>query len=119
MEKIKINLSKFLKTSDSDYLSGRDYAREARKKENLDTLDKNNTQIEIIIPNNLIGINISFFLGMFSKSIKKLGEAKFREKYSFVYSKETLGLVKPDIERGIKEALDERTPRDILFGLNK
>ena len=74
-------------------------------------------EVTFFISDKITGINISFFLGLFSKSIKKLKEKEFRKKYKFEYSdEETQDLVEEDIEYGINEALDDRTLNEILFG---
>ncbi|MGL5356290.1 MAG: hypothetical protein ACRDAQ_07075 [Cetobacterium sp.] len=118
MEKIKID--KFLPSSESDYLNGRPEGEDARKNLKLDEKDKKDEKIEIFISNKLIGINISFFLGLFSKSIVKYKEKEFYEHYKFLYEdKETEKLVKKDIENGVKEALSHINPESLLERLLK
>lgn len=104
--------------SNSTYLTGREEGKDVRKRLDLDKLDDlKEKEVTFFISDKITGINISFFLGLFSKSIKKLKEKEFRKKYKFEYSdEETQDLVEEDIEYGINEALDDRTLNEILFG---
>ena len=113
---MKINLEKYL-LSNSTYLTGREEGKDVRKILKLDEYDNDlKTKIVIRISSKMTGINVSFFLGLFSKSIEKLKD-KFLEKYIFEYEdEETKELVEEDVEYGIKEALDTRTLDEILFG---
>ena len=111
----RIELEKYLH-SNATYLTGRLEGKDIRTTLDLDREDKSNEPVEVIISSKMTGINISFFLGLFSKSLKILKE-NFTEKYIFVYSdEETRDLIEEDIEYGIKEALDERSIDEILFG---
>nr|DAT60589.1 MAG TPA: hypothetical protein [Caudoviricetes sp.] len=114
--KIEINLEDYL-LSKTTYLSGRDEGSDVRKILKLDEHDNDlNEKIKVKISSKMTGINISFFLGLFSKSIEKLKE-KFLEKYVFEYEdEETKELIEEDVEYGIKEALDSRSIDEILFG---
>lgn len=62
-------------------LSGKEVGIKARKKYNLDNIDDTDgyAQIEIDVP----VVTSSFILGMFSKSVQKLGIEKFFDKYRF------------------------------------
>lgn len=72
------------KKNGSKVLSGRDIGSMWRKNFLLDSLDKSDESIQINVPEDLYSINISFFLGLFGKSIRTLGAKKFKEKYTFV-----------------------------------
>lgn len=113
----KVRLEKFL--NDSTYLSGRPNGVSARKNIKLDTIDNSDEKVEFIISDRITGIGVSFFLGLFSKSVKKFKEDKFREKYIFkfeVSSEEVKENILNNIKYGINQALDERSLRDILYG---
>ena len=116
-ESKKIELKRYL-LSDSNYLSGNLGGKEARKDLELDKFDKNNGHMTIFISEEIIGIGFSFFLGLFSPSIKKLGEKKFRKRFIFDYENiQTEKLVKLDVEYGINRVLEARTFIDVLFGV--
>lgn len=90
-------------------LSGRSEGTEARKYFKLDLKDNDNEHYKIIIPKRIRTFNISYFLGMFSLSVVKLKEEKFREKYIFKSeNNEDVAIgVKLDIDEGIEWALEE------------
>ncbi|MGL5544713.1 MAG: hypothetical protein ACRDB6_06365 [Cetobacterium sp.] len=116
----RINIAKFLPSSKSDYLNGRPEGEDARKNLKLDVKDEKEEKVEIFISNKLIGINISFFLGLFSRSVVKYKEKGFYEHYKFIYEdEETKKLVEKDIENGIKEALSHINPESLLERLLK
>ncbi|MGL4861782.1 MAG: hypothetical protein ACRC4T_01510 [Cetobacterium sp.] len=111
----RINIDKFLPTPESDYLNGRPEGETARKNLKLNEKDNKEEKVEIFISSKLIGINISFFLGLFSESIVKYKEKEFYEHYIFIYEdKETEKLVEKDIKNGVKEALSHVNPESLL-----
>ena len=61
---------------------------------------------EFEIAQEVYSFNSSCFLGLFSDSIKKLGEKKFREKYQFNCS----DLIRMNIEDGIRDAVNKANP---------
>lgn len=97
---MKIYLSDCIK-SGSKVLSGREEGNEARKKFKLDKKDKIEEKIEVEVPESIYSINISFFLGLFGKSIRDLGEDKFKSKYKFICDE----FIQQNIDDGIKKAL--------------
>lgn len=116
----RVDIAKFLPSSESDYLNGRPEGEDARKNLKLDEKDQRGEKTEIFISNKLIGINISFFLGLFSKSVVKYKENEFYRYYNFIYEdEETEKLVKKDIENGVKEALSHINPESLLERLLK
>lgn len=78
-------------------LSGVELGGIAREFFKLDEEDNNNEIVTIKIPDEVYSVNSSFFSGVFQKSIKKMGEEKFREKYVF----ECDEVIKLNIENGI------------------
>lgn len=85
----------------SKVLSGRNEGKLWRKKFKLDNLDKCDCKVIVDIPEDLFSINISFFLGLFGNSVRKLGEKAFKEKYEFSCDE----VIMEDIDTGIKNAL--------------
>ena len=82
---------------------GRPEGEKARKDLKLDEFDKNDESIEIIIPDDTLSVNSSFFSGMFQKSLKELGEEEFRKKYIFKCNKKLI--IEVNIEKNIKICL--------------
>ena len=96
MEEIKLNKL----TQNMKVISGREKGIELREKLKLDEKDKDKKQYKIVIDKNVYSFNSSCFLGLFGKSIRELGEKKFREKYQF----ECTDLIRMNIEDGINDA---------------
>ena len=66
-------------------LSGHERGLEARTFYNLDDMDETDEVVKIIFPNDIDVIATSFFLGMFSESIKRFkSKDAFLRHYSFV-----------------------------------
>ncbi|MGH8546153.1 MAG: hypothetical protein ACREX3_21530, partial [Gammaproteobacteria bacterium] len=85
--------------------AGRERGKKVRTAAALDRLDHQPDSVEVRIPDDVFSVNSSFFLGMFGRSIRTLGEDRFREKYEFV-GKDIARV----IEDGIKEALRSKSP---------
>jgi hypothetical protein len=84
MEKTEntINLEDF-RVQGSKVFTGRDRGEYVRQKSNIDVIEKNNSEIVIIIPENIYSINPSFFEEFFSTSIERLGKERFLSKFKF------------------------------------
>lgn len=90
--------------ANSIILSGRDKGINLRDKLKLDELEEQFDFIEISVPPRIVSLNSSYFLGLFTKSIKKYdGRDGFLNKYKFKCDK----YIEKDIEKGIHEALKE------------
>lgn len=87
-------------------LSGRPKGVEVRADFKLDELDASPDEAIIAIPEQIISLNGSFFLGLFAPSVKSLGTEGFDRKYRFECREE----LRIDINRGKKEALNESNP---------
>lgn len=98
----KIELKKYKRT-ESRVFTGRPEGEKARKILNLDEFDKKDESVEIVIPDDTLSVNSSFFSGMFQKSLKVLGEEKFRKKYIFKCNKKLI--IEVNIEKNIKICL--------------
>ncbi|MGL5798394.1 MAG: hypothetical protein ACRCYT_09335 [Cetobacterium sp.] len=114
----KIELEKFL-TPGGDYLSGRPEGEDARGIEKLDEFDlKEDNSIELLISDSIIGVNISFFLGLLSISLKPFQTREdILKKVSLIFigkDPEIKELVTEDFEYMIKKILDKRDINDIL-----
>lgn len=111
----KVYLKDYLTTNSHNYFNGRPEGTDTRNALNLDEKDKNKENLIFFISKNLIGMNVSFFLGMFSKTISKCGLEDFKKRYIFQYeTDETRQLFEKDINYGIKAALRETTPENLL-----
>ena len=100
----EIDLSKL--TKNVKVISGRDRGIELREKLKIDEKDNDEEIYEFKIAQDVYSFNSSCFLGLFSNSIKKLGEKRFREKYQFNCS----DLIKMNIEDGIIDAVNKANP---------
>lgn len=100
---MNINFEEYFKKYNEKVLAGRKEGKEYRNELNLDYYDQSNDTIEIKIPEYFFSINSSFFLGCFGKSVRNLGEKRFREKYIFLCD----FALKKGIEDGISRALNE------------
>ena len=102
MKAKEIDLRKY-KNAESRVFTGREEGKKARIDSHLDDLDKTNELIKVIIPDDTVSINSSFFLGMFKDSLEDLKEEKFKEKYKFICNKDFI--IKVNIENNIKLCL--------------
>jgi hypothetical protein len=91
--------------------AGRDRGEAARAAAKLAEADAAGDTVEVRIPDDVFSINSSFFLGMFGNSIRGLGEAEFRKRYSFVGRPVDMVL-----EDTIREALRTASPLDTGVG---
>ena len=91
----KINLGDYDKGL--KVLSGVELGGAARKAYKLDERDKQGEKVGIIVPDYIYSVNSSYFSALFQKSLKTLGEKKFREQYIF----ECDEIIRRNIETGI------------------
>lgn len=87
--------------------SGREKGRLNREKYHLDDIDASDKLVEVIIPDGTYSITSSFFMGLFGKSIRDLGDRnEFFQKYRFKMPEKFRSKVEIYIDR----ALREKTP---------
>lgn len=113
----KINVKNELLSLNFKYLNGRPEGTDARKRLQLDKLedDKDFDGIEFYVDKGLTGINVSYFLGLFSPTIFNKGETFFKKNYKFKYATEVEeALFEPDIEEGLKETRRNYNPLELL-----
>jgi hypothetical protein len=97
----RIDLSQF-RTPGSIVFSGRPRGEDLRRKLNLDEFDRDPGKVEVIIPDEIVSVNSSFFLGLFGPSVRfSRSEPKFLARYDFKCSDAALA----SIRKGIHEAL--------------
>ncbi len=88
-------------------LSGKEKGEDARNLFHIDELDKSEQDVTVVIPNSLHGISSSFFLGLFSKSVRKYGSIdNFFQKYKFDAPPTLLR----QIESGVRHSLMDKKP---------
>ncbi len=114
----EINLDRFLNPNEN-ILTGREQGELSRKIIGLDSLDsdKNIEQIVFIVPENLIAITPSFYLGLLFKSFKKLELQNFQSRYKFNLLTQDNQLIKrlnQDLEEGIRASIDSLDKRSFL-----
>ena len=87
--------------------SGREKGRLNREKFDMDTIDASDKLVDVIIPDNTYSITSSFFMGLFGKSIRNIGNRdEFFQKYRFKMPDK----FKDKIEIYIERALREKNP---------
>lgn len=86
--------------------SGRARGIAARAEYHLDDLDREDTSVEVTIPQNAYTVTSSFFLGLFGPSVIKAGNSEvFKSKFHFNNVPEFLN---EDIDKYINIALQGR-----------
>lgn len=85
-------------------ISGKARGESARKHFGLDRFDEDDEEVTVVFPDSLYAISSSFFLGLFSLSIKRLGETRFLRKYHFVADEN----IQRQIRHGIQRATMSR-----------
>jgi hypothetical protein len=97
---VKIDLGKY----GGPVFVGREAGELARKRSHLDKYDGVPGRVKILVPEGTYSVNSSFFLGMFDKSIKKLGSREaFLEKFEFEYPKHLAESIEAAINRALLE----------------
>lgn len=103
IDNIKIDFSKL----GGPVYTGRDNGSLARKKYNLDKIDKNDTHVIVLIPEDTFSLNSSFFLAFFGDSIRSAGSKEnFLEKFNFDGCKQ----FEETINESIRRALFDKKP---------
>lgn len=100
--------------------SGRAEGKEVRNVLNLDSIDSENENVTITIPNDTTSFNPSFFLGLFYDSVKRCGSVEaFKSKFKIDLSnfdEELKGYITQDIEdclRRCDNELNKKTGIDL------
>jgi len=99
-----VNLNEARTSSDAKVFAGRERGRYWRDAFKLDHLDQMPEAVEVVIPRDIIAVNISFFLSMFGKSVRDLGKDRFREHYRFVCNDDLVPLIDLGIEQAVKKS---------------
>lgn len=81
--------------------AGRERGKYWRTQFRIDELDSEPGPVRVIVPEDILSLNISFFLNLFGDSIRKFGREGFREHYRF----ENDPVLTPVIDQGIEQAL--------------
>ena len=78
----------------------------------LEEIESKFDSIKIVIPERIITMNKSFFLGAFETRVQKLGKDEFCKKYDF----EASDYIKNKIPKHVDSALLKASMEDILGG---
>jgi hypothetical protein len=110
----RIELDKYIHIKETA-LIGRnngEYILKTIEKDGIDLskLESTNEKIIINIPDRIISINKSYFLGLFETIIQRLGKEQFLLKYEF----ETTNHIKEKIKRHVDSAILKASQGDIL-----
>lgn len=112
----EINLDNFLHSKETA-LIGRDngeniFKQLAQRQLDFKTLEAQYDKIIIQIPERIVSINKSYFLGLFETVVERLGKEQFFAKYDF----RTTQHIKEKIKRHVDAALLDASQGDILNG---
>lgn len=106
---VELNLIDMTKDGSVHNLSGKERGIAARKVLDIDTYDSGNDVVDIIVPDDMDVITPSYFQGLFSQSVKKLGgKEAFKNHYRFRANAEVMKW----INRGIDRCVMRRTALD-------
>lgn len=97
-----VDLTKARTNKEVKVFAGRERGKYWRGEFRLDDLDKDPVQVEVMIPPDIIAVNISFFLSMFGKSVRALGKERFRQHYIFRCNADLLPLIDLGIDQAVK-----------------
>lgn len=96
-----IDLSEARTSTKAKVFAGRDRGKYWRQKFQIDSLDAKDEPVEVRIPDDVISLNISFFLSLFGDSVRTLGREGFKSHYRFVCDP----ILMPLIDQGVDQAL--------------
>lgn len=82
-------------------LSGKEKGQQARELFGLDQIDARGETVMVVCPDNLRNISSSFFLGMFSQSVRRLGKDAFLSRYRFQADAEIWAAIMHGIDRSL------------------
>ncbi len=103
MTQVRIDLAEARTSPQSRVFSGRERGEAARRKFGLAKHDSSDDVVTVVVPTDTYSMNMSFFLGMFGDSVRKLGRDRFFAKYRF----ECKDVHRPSIREGADRALKE------------
>ncbi len=101
MPPVVIDLNVARTSPEAKVFAGRERGKYWRERFKLDELDSSSEPVRVVIPADIVSLNISFFLNLFGKSIRLLGREGFTAHYIF----ESDPVLRPLIEQGIEQAL--------------
>ncbi len=96
-----IDLDKARTSREAKVFSGRERGKYWRKEFDLDTVDHSPDHVIVLVPEDILSVNLSFFLSLFGPSVRELGKNGFKSKYRFQCDPS----LEPLIEQGIEQAL--------------
>lgn len=100
-----INLADLTRNGEVRNLTGHERGNEARRHYNLDALDVGNEEVVIKVPSEVYAISPSFFQGMLTESIVRLGGREaFLKRYRFDASP----IILQQVERAIVNSQTRR-----------
>ena len=97
----RIDLSE-VRVSGTRVYSGQPRGKAARQYFRVDSLDREDGVVTVLIPSDTYSIGPSFLLGLFEPSVKKLGEDRFFAKYKFPWNEILLDSLHETVARALK-----------------
>ena len=99
MKIIDLNLART--STQAKVFAGRERGKYWRRQFKLDEIDTLDDIVNVLIPEDIISLNISFFLNLFGDSVRRLGREGFKAHYHF----QSDPILEPAIKQGIEQAL--------------
>lgn len=79
-----LNMRDAAEDNDQHYLFGLEAGQRARKRLGIDELDRDDSPVEVVVPDDIYMITPTFFVGLFAPSVTRFGGADgFMKKYRF------------------------------------
>jgi len=100
----RIDLGEARTSKEAKVYSGRERGKYWRQQFGLDRLDSDDSSVEVLIPEDILSVNLSFFLSLFGESVRYLGSEGFRSKYHFNCDPSLLPLINQGIEQALKRS---------------
>jgi hypothetical protein len=101
MSEKTIDLDQARTSKNAKVFSGRERGKYWRRQFRLDELDRADHRVTVVVPDDILALNLSFFLSLFGESVRFLGPEGFRDKYEFRCDPS----LNPQIEQGVEQAL--------------
>ena len=96
-----IDLNQARTAPQAKVFAGRERGKYWRRQFKLDHVDLEEGSVDVLIPEDIISLNISFFLNLFGDSVRRLGREGFKAHYHF----KSDPILELAIEQGIDQAL--------------
>jgi hypothetical protein len=101
----QLDLNAFRTGPENRIFSGRDRGEEVRARAGLDKTEERADTVQVLIPSDTFTLNLSFFLGLFTASVKKHGAAWFNAHYQFTGPEIQVKKIPTYVDEAVKESI--------------